>query len=114
MRPVTIQLVGTDSGDVSAPARMNYKQSTFSIGVGVEVTSGSGLYSVQQTFDAPTDFSDADDYNTNGQWFNVDDLDLNSKTANTRGVITTPCQAVRLIADSDTDISATATLIQGE
>ena len=109
MKPVvqTVSSVAT-----SNPIRVNWRGSNsgFGLSIGVDLNPGVLTYTVEHTFDDPTDFTSVSDYNTNATWRDTDGLVALSST--NEGNIAFSVQAVRLNVTSFTSGSAEITVIQ--
>lgn len=109
MKPVvkTVSSVAT-----SDPIRVNWRGSgsTFALSLGVDLNPGVLTYTVEHTFDAPTDFTSSSDYNTNATWRATTGLTALAATA--EGNIAFPVQAVRLNVTAFTSGTAELTVIQ--
>jgi len=92
MRPQTISQTGVG---FSNPARVDYRQANFQVGVGISVT-GSATYTLQHTFDDIADFADVTDYNTNATWFDNSDTNLVDATVKRDTNYAFPFQASRI------------------
>ena len=99
MRPTSVTL---SSATTSNAIPLDYKQSPFSVGIGV-VSSGTATYKVQHTFDNVL----AGDTPT---WFDHAD---GAKTASDDFSYTFPVMAVRLNVTSYTSGNITMTVLQG-
>lgn len=108
MRP---QVVTVSAQAISVPLPVNRLERNFKLGMGVTVTGGASLtYSVQHSFDAPTDFASQTDYNTNAEW--LETAGLSGLTATDDGNIAFPVQSVRLNVTTFVSGSATLTVLQ--
>ena len=108
MRPKVITQTGVG---LSRPFVVNYRQNAFRISVSTNVT-GTATYTIQHTFDDPNNFTDANDYNTNANWFDIDLTDMVGATTDQDGNYFFPVRAVRTNVTAGTGSVAT-TLIQG-
>ena len=108
MRPVTISQTGVG---IANPARVDYRQEDFGIGFAAVVT-GTATYTIEHTFDAPSDYESEADYNTNATWFDNDDPQLVGATTNQSGNYAFPFQASRINVTAGTG-TVEATYIQG-
>ena len=109
MRPVkqTVSSVTT-----SEPIRTNWRGTggSFGISLGVDLNPGVLTYTVEHTFDDPTEFSSSADYNANATWRPT--TGLAALAANGEGNIAFPVQAVRLNVTAYTSGSAELTVTQ--
>lgn len=108
MRPVVVTV---SSATTSAPIPVDWRGSPFSLSLGVDLNPGVLTYTVEHTFDDPTGFTSASDYNTNATW--RDTAGLTALTATNEGNIAFPVRAVRLNVTDFTSGSAELTVIQG-
>ena len=108
MRPVVETVTSATQSD---PIRVNWRNTPFNLSIGVDLNPGVLTYTVEHTFDDPTDFSSASDYNTTATW--RDTTGLTALTATNEGNIAFPVQAVRLNVTAFTSGSAEITVIQG-
>ena len=108
MRPQTISQTGVG---FSNPARVDYRQANFQVGVGVNVT-GTVSYTLQHTFDDIADFADIADYNTNATWFDNSDTALVAASDKQDTNYAFPIQSSRIEVLSGSG-TATATYLQG-
>lgn len=109
MRPVVKTVSSATQSD---PIRVNWRgtQSAFALAIGVDLNPGVLTYTVEHTFDDPTDFTSSSDYNTNATWRATSGL--TALTATGEGNIAFPIQAVRLNVTAFTSGSAEITVIQ--
>lgn len=109
MRPVVKTVSSATQSD---PIRVNWRGSgsPFALAIGVDLNPGVLTYTVEHTFDAPSDFTSSADYNTNATWRATSGL--TALTATDEGNIAFPIQAVRLNVTSFTSGSAEITVIQ--
>lgn len=109
MRPVVKTVTSATQSD---PIRVNWRGSgsSFALAIGVDLNPGVLTYTVEHTFDAPSNFSSSADYNTNATWRST--TGLTALTATDEGNIAFPIQAVRLNVTSFTSGSAEITVIQ--
>lgn len=110
MRPITLSLTGNGTARNSAPARMDWRSNPFSVGLGLDTNGATTGFTVQHTFNAPSDYANATDYNVNAKWFNHPDM--SAVTTDTDGNYAFPVQAIRLHADTAGTDTATLTIIQ--
>ena len=107
MRPIVL----TQTGAGEKVAVTNYKQQDFKVGLGVEV-DGTVNYTVQHTFDDPyADYST--DWATDATWFDNDDTDLVSATANQDGNYAFPIRGIKLLQNSGAG-TTTMTILQSQ
>ena len=109
MRPVvkTVSSVAT-----SDPIRVNWRGglSQFALSIGVDLNPGALTYTVEHTFDDPSGFTSASDYNSNATRRAT--TGLTALTATDEGNIAFPVQAVRLNVTAFTSGSAEITVMQ--
>lgn len=107
MRPITVTV---DSQSISQPVPVNWRgNNSFEMSLAVE-KSGILTYSAQHTFDSPTDFESATDYNDNAFW--IDTSGLSNLTDSAESNIAFPVRAVRLNVLAYTNGEAKLTIIQ--
>lgn len=109
MRPIKLTVSSVTTSD---PIRVNWRGGNggFGLAVGVDLNPGVLTYTVEHTFDDPTDFSSSSDYNANATWRATTGLTALSVTD--EGNIAFPIQAVRLNVTAFTSGSAEITVIQ--
>lgn len=107
MRPVTVTVSSIATSD---PIPVNWRCTPFSMAIGVDLNPGVLTYTVEHTFDDPTEFTSASDYNSNATWRTT--TGLSALTATDEGNIAFPIRAVRLNVTAFTSGSAEMTVIQ--
>lgn len=109
MKPVTIT---QSAAGTSQPIPVNWRgMNTFQLSLFCVLSSGSVMtYTVEHSPDNPQSFTDANDYNTNGNWFPTDGISGRSNSAESN--IAFPVRAVRLNITSHTSGEAELTIIQ--
>jgi len=94
MRPIKIEFTGTTTGTGSAV--VDYRQPNFKIGLGVDVAT-TGTYSVQHTFQDPSDFASKSDWETNAKWLDSPDPAVVNATVDGYGSYLFPIRGIRIV-----------------
>lgn len=109
MRPVVQEVSAVG---VSEPIRTNWRGTggSFALSMCVDLSPGDLTCTVEHTFNDPTDFDSAADYNANATWKPT--TGLTDVIATDEGNIAFPVHAVRLNVTIYTSGSAVLTVIQ--
>lgn len=118
MRPKVITQTGTGT---STPVIVNWRQNQGKISINTEVT-GTVTYTVQHTLDDPWAkldtinntpvYSDAEAFNTDANWQDIDLADLVAATTGQDGNYFFPVRAIRLNVTAGSG-TVQATILQG-
>lgn len=109
MRPTTISLTGNGSAQQSTPIVVDWRKHDISLSV--DHGGSTTGFGVEFTLDAPSDYTDADAYNSDAHWQAV--ADMSDLTADAHAHIDFPVRALRLTANATGTDSATLTIVQG-